>query len=141
MVCDWRVFSLGPCGGLFLHLRHQGAPILAGPIKRRRKLWLRRSRQASFRQQSSCVCNQSLVLLPWSFLRLVGSAGKQKIDPVFDAVLGEQENNLIKLILCDPSLLRGRPEPCFQLVTMLHVVIQISPDHQRRVSTHCQATP
>ena len=63
----------------------------------------------------------------------------QEFDPVFDAVFGEHENYLFKLFLCNPSLLRDCPELRFQLVAIGHVVVQISPDHQRSVAAHPQA--
>ena len=77
---------------------------------------------------------------PWTFPRFVCGSGEQKLNPVLKPVLGKDKHDLVELFLPDLSLLRGAPESLFQLLAGFHVVIQVSPDHQRRIPAHREAT-
>src|ERR1035437_7646133 len=120
------------------HSCDQDPPILARPIKRRRNIRYRGTRQTHPRKCLGRICHMPIMLEPWPLFRLVGLSGAQEFNPVLDPILGEHKNHLAKLLLGDSRLLRDQPKFRLQMVTILHVVVEVGPHHQRRVSASFQ---
>lgn len=73
---------------------------------------------------------------PSSLFGFVGRARLQELNPVFQPILSEDKDDLFEFVISDSTLAGGSPELLLQPPAILHIIIEIRPNHERRVSTH-----
>lgn len=93
---------------------------------------------APLRQPFCSIRYLSAIFSPRSLLRFICRPCQQELNPVLKSIFGKHEDHLLEVFFFNAALLRDSPKLVFQLVAVLHVVIKISPYHQRRVATPLQ---
>ncbi len=69
-----------------------------------------------------------------TFLRFIRRSGHQELNPVFDPVFGKDEHDQIKGCAFNPLLLSLPPELVSQGIAVVHVMVQVGPNHERGVA-------
>ena len=118
-----------------LHAFGKCSPISARPLKGWRQAvnWL--SGSAEIGQLSGRSGHGTIVFHSRPFFRFVRAARLQKLDPVFQPILGKDEHDAVEVLLRDPLPLRFGPELRFERIPVLAGVVTVGPYHQGRVAT------